>query len=123
MLDLTSELIRKSKLPSLFVGGKISENSLRGEFSCGCEKHETTTFFEGLYFTKKKTLYEKTRTIKSLKEEEIPSGTKWGVGWNNNIISDVTHYGQSFINNQRKRNYKCVVNDREFALENLKHAK
>ena len=42
MLDLTSELIRKSKLPSLFVGGKIPEDFLRGEFSFGCEKHETT---------------------------------------------------------------------------------
>ena len=39
-------------------------------------------FFEGLYFFFKKTLFEKTsilksRTIKSLKEEEIPSWTKY----------------------------------------------
>ena len=42
-------------------------------------------FSEGLYFSKK--LYiknfkikKKTIIIKSLTEEEIPSGTKWGVG-------------------------------------------
>ena len=41
-------------------------------------------FFEGLYFSKKlnmKNFNIKTRTIKSLKEEEVPSGTKWGIGW------------------------------------------
>ena len=43
--------------------------------------------FKGLHFSKKlhmKTSILKPRTIKSLKEEQILSGTKWGVGWNSN---------------------------------------
>ena len=42
------------------------------------------TFFEGLYSQTLKTLKTsklKTRKIKFLMEEEIPSRTKWGVGW------------------------------------------
>ena len=42
MLSFTSELIRKTNLPSLFAVDKIPEDFLGGEFSCGCEKNETT---------------------------------------------------------------------------------